>query len=215
MTVTQLCERARITRQWLNKLVDRAEVPGCRRKPNDRLLVIEGPDLDRWIRQTANIQKQKRGRRLTLKEQLDRFRKMPDVPEYTVGKLAKRVGLTASTIRRRILEIPGSFYDGKVYRIKSTPELEQWMQTEVTTRLEERERVHRERLRRGPFPIAKPAFLKAGGALSAAQVKLQRAFKMDPLQTWGPQELSALRDDLRYMVRLAQDVEAEIGRRKE
>jgi hypothetical protein len=212
--VTELCERARITRQWLNKLVDRGEVPGCRRKPNDRLLIIEGPDIGRWIQQTADIQRQKRGRRLTLKDRMDRFRKIPDSPEYTVGALAKKVGLTASTIRRRILEIPGVFYDGKVYRIKNTPELKQWIQTEVTTRLEERERVRRERLRRGPFRITKPAFLKAGGAVSAAHVKLWRVFKMDPLETWGPQELRALRDDLRYMVQLAQDIEAEIGRRK-
>jgi hypothetical protein len=215
MTVTELCERARITRQWLNKLVDRHEVPGCRRKPNDRLHIIEGPKLDQWIKQTAKLQTRKRGRRLTLKERLERFRKMPNAPEYTVSDLAKKVGLTASTIRRRILEIPGAFYDGKEYRIKDAPNLKQWIEAEVTTRIEERERLYRERKRRKSFPIHKPGFLQAGAAISGAQVKLNRLFRANPLQTWGPQELSALHNDLRYMVRLAQDVEAKIGCREQ
>jgi hypothetical protein len=215
MTVTELCERARITRQWLNKLVDRHEVPGCRRKPNDRLHIVEGPELDQWIQQTAKLQTRKRGRRVTLQERLERFRKMPNAPEYTVSNLAKRVGLTASTIRRRIPEIPAAFYDGKVYRFKKTPDLKAWIETEVTERLEERERLHRERIRRESFRIAKPGFLQAGAAIGSARVKLNRLFKTHPFETWGPQELSALRDDLRYMVRLAQDIEANLRRRKE
>jgi hypothetical protein len=105
VTVKDLCRRAKITRQWLNKLVDRGEVQGCRRKPNDRLLIIEGPDLDRWIQQIADVQKQKRGRRLTLKDRLDRFRKMPDSPEYTVGNLAKKVGLSRKQIGETSLRI--------------------------------------------------------------------------------------------------------------
>ena len=213
MTVNELCRRAGITRQWLNKLVDRGEAPCCSRKPNERLAIGDGPDLEAWIERIANRQKKKRGRRLSLQERIDRLQRTPDLDQYTVNDLAKKIDVTASTVRRRILEIPGVFYDGKVYRIPNTPELRKWINEETVVRLQERELRYRGRASRHAIQMDKPPFLAAGAAISKAKVEINRVLKRCPLKTWGKQELLALRDDLKMLLPLARSIDAELTKK--
>jgi hypothetical protein len=214
MTVSDLCARAQITRQWLNKLVDRGEVPCCSRKPNDRLIIGASPDLDTWIERTARRQKRKQGRRLSLKDRLDRFSRIPDSDQYTVSNLAKKIGVTASTVRRRIVEIPGAFYDGEAYRIRNTPDLKQWIETETMARLQERERLHRERLKRKSLRTLKAPFLVAGAAISKARVDINRMLYKCPLKAWDRPELLVFRQDLEFMIQLACNIDAELETKK-
>jgi len=214
MTVNELCGKAKITRQWLNKLVDRGEVPCCSRKSNDRLAIGDSPDLNTWIEKTAKRQKKKQGRRLSLKERIDRFNRIPDLEEYTVSDLSKKIGVTVSTVRRRILEIQSAFYDGKSYRIKNTPDLKAWIRAEVTARLQERESLRSARLARNSLRDLKAPFLHAGAAVSKAGVEINRVLMRHSLKTWGIPELLAFRNDLRYMISLSQDIDSELGRRK-
>jgi len=214
VTVTELCRRAGITRQWLNKLIDRGEVPCCSRKQNERLAIGDGPGLEEWIERTANRQKKKQGRRLSLQERIDRFQRIPDLDQYTVNDLAKKIDVTVSTVRRRILEIPGVFYDGKAYRIPNTPELKRWIHEETVVRLQEKELRYRGReSRRRDIRLIRPPFLVAGAAISKAVVDTNRVLKRCPLKDWGKAELSALEEDLKGLLPLARSIREELAKR--
>lgn len=47
--VSELARRTGYSRQWLNRLADAGEIPGCRRKPSGRLEIFASPELDLWI----------------------------------------------------------------------------------------------------------------------------------------------------------------------
>jgi len=225
MTVTEICEKAKITRQWLNQLVDRGGVPGCSRKKNGRLEIVNHPGLERWIKVTAAMQKRKRGRRLSLQALATRFAAIqnvekkqgkfipaPDRSVYTVNSLARKLGVNVSTVRRRILEIPDAFYDGRKYLIRDTQVLRKWIDDEITIRLQERERQRLKRLSRPRTPKA-PVFA-TGAAINKAVVDVKRLLRDAPLKSWGNAELSALRDDLEHMIRLAHDIDKELSEKR-
>src|SRR2546430_17576508 len=108
MTVSDLSARAQITRQWLNKLVDRGEVPGCvRDEESGRLRISNSSKLAKWVATKARLQTKKQGRRLTLEERRERYERLPGLEAYTATGLAQRTGLAVSTIRRRVVDIPG------------------------------------------------------------------------------------------------------------
>lgn len=54
MTVSEIANKTCLTRQWLNKLADRGEIPGATRKANGRLRIEDCPKLRSWVRRTAN-----------------------------------------------------------------------------------------------------------------------------------------------------------------
>jgi hypothetical protein len=131
MTVSELASRAGISRQWLNVLADKGEVPGCSRKANGRLQ-IEPSDgrLEKWIR-TQN-------EKLLEKAKLPSFladKQMECVPEgenfLTAEDLAKLVGESPRTIRRKVAEngIPSTFLVGGRQQIMfdHTSALEKWI----------------------------------------------------------------------------------------
>jgi hypothetical protein len=214
MIVAELCEAAGITRQWLNKRVDMGDVPGCRRKPNERLEIRECPELDEWIKTTSHLQKTKRGRRLTLSERLERLEAGSSGKNYTVTELAKKTGVTASTITRRILEIPGAYFDGIRYRFQNTPDLAQWVEAEIVGRQQAKENAHRQHAKEGTSDLAKLPFLRACAAISNARVQINRATKISPVKMWKTEEIQAFAASLQYMGRLAQAVVKELDRRE-
>jgi hypothetical protein len=215
MTVNELCKRAGITRQWLNKQVDFGEVPGCHRKANERLEISECRELDEWVQITSNRQKKKRGKRLSLQQRLDRIDRSEITASYTATELGRKLGVTASTINRRVLEIPGADFDGRRYRFRNTPEMAQWIETEIRTRLQEKESEYRNRLKRESFGFPKAPFLRAGAAISKAVVEFNRATKGSPIKLWGTPELRSFKEDLAQFARIALDVDKELLRRKE
>ena len=231
MTIKHLCEQAGISRQWLNHLVDLGEVPGVVRKENDRLQITANPDLGRWAARKRDLKKKRELKRDELKA-----RKTGSSSEngtsFTSKELAQQIGCTISSIHQRVLKIPGAYFDGSIrrfwdaekkkwriertlYRFTDTPELQRWIETEVTTRLQEKERRYRERLKIKELSLSKAPFLRAGAAVSNARVKINRVTKVHPIKMWGQFELQAFHEDLQYMVNLSKEVGKERSRRKE
>jgi hypothetical protein len=210
MTVNELCARSGITRQWLNKRVDLGKVPGCHRKPNGRLEIVECKELSEWIGITADLQRKKLGKRLSLQERLVRVGDCLTPESYTAVELSRKVGLTASTINRRVLDIPGAYFDGTRYRFRNTPELTQWIKAGVAERYLEREKILRQRAR---FPSNE--FLRAGGSINRAFVNMVRLMRYNPLDTWGSDQLRDFRNDLRRFSTFADSIDKEFSRRKE
>jgi len=208
--VYDLCERAKITRQWLNKLVDLGKVPGCYRKPNGRLSIEECKELANWIRVTCALQEQKRGRRLSLQERLNRLENHPLPESYTAAELGRKIGLTSSTTRRQVHEVPGAYFDGIRYRFRNTPELAHWIKAGITARHLEKEKVRRQRLR---FPSND--FLRAGGSINRAFVNIVRLLRYRPINSWDFDQLRFFRDDLGQFDKFASSIGDELKRRRE
>jgi hypothetical protein len=215
MIVNELCEMAGITRQWLNKQADLGKVPGATRQPNERLKIVECAELNKWIKVTSDLQKKKRGKRLSLQQRLARIEDYSTSESYTATELARKTGISASTIKRRVLEIPGAYFDGLRYRFRNSPELSQWIETEIITRLQEKESSYRERLKRASLYLPKAPYLRAGAAVSKARAEINRAIRGNPVKTWGTLEIQSFREDLQYMVNLTREVDKELSRRKE
>jgi hypothetical protein len=216
MTVSDLCARAEITRQWLNKLVDRGEVPGCvRDEDSGRLSISDSSKLAKWIANKARLQTKKQGRRLSLEERRERYERLPGLEAFTATELAERTGLGASTIRRRVVDIPDAYADGASYRFKRTPELEQWISETREQLLFEREQRHRLQLALKKNRVPKPERLKAGKRVNDTRVALVRLFKHEPLRSWDAFDLRMILEDLRAIDRLADQVEAELKSRKQ
>jgi len=216
MTVSDLSARAQITRQWLNKLVDRGEVPGCvRDEESGRLRISNSSKLAKWVATKARLQTKKQGRRLTLEERRERYERLPGLEAYTATGLAQRTGLAVSTIRRRVVDIPGAYADGASYRFKRTPELQQWITETREQLLFEREQRHRMHLALKKNQAAKPERLKAGKRVKDTRVALVRLFRNEPLRSWDAFDLRTILEDLRAIDRLADQVEAELQLRKQ
>jgi hypothetical protein len=214
MIVSELCEMAGITRQWLNKQVDAGKVPGCCRKLNGRLEISDCREVTEWISITSSLQKKKRGKRLSLQQRLGRMGDSSTAESFTATELARKIGVSAATIKRQVLEIPGAYADNIGYRFQNTKELRQWVETEITTRFLEKERLYRERLKRGSLGLSKAPFLRAGAAVSKAQVEINRVIKTHHFKTWATPEIRSFKEDLGYMVKLWQDVDKELSGRK-
>lgn len=63
MRISEIAEKTCLTRQWLNKLADRGEIPGVKRKVNGRLRIEDGSKLREWIRLTARSVSRGRSKR--------------------------------------------------------------------------------------------------------------------------------------------------------
>jgi hypothetical protein len=207
MTVNQLCSSAGITRQWLNTRADRGEVPGVDRRENGRLHIVETRELQAWARTMALRQKKKRGRRLTLKERIDRSKIDPTIEKLTCKQLADKIGGTAKTVRLRVLEIPSAYSDGTSYFFQVTPTLKKWIAGQISKKQDERARLQRKR------SWIKSPILYVGNKLSNAQVAINRALRDCPIEKWGTIELTLIRDDVQRLTRFENDIDHEISRR--
>lgn len=66
MTISEISQKTCLTRQWLNRLADRGEIPGITRKPNGRLKIQADPKLRNWITITARSVSRQRARRVQI-----------------------------------------------------------------------------------------------------------------------------------------------------
>jgi hypothetical protein len=209
MTVNDLCKMAGITRQWLNKRVDLGKVPGCHRKPSGRLAIDECPELHKWAKTCSALQKKKQGKRLTLQQRLDRLNDSPIAESFTAAELGRKIGLTASTINRRVEEIPGAYFDGKRFLFQNTPELKHWIEGGIAARHLEMEKIRRQQVR---FPNNE--FLRAGGSINRAFVAMVRLMRYNPPNSWDTEQLRFFQRDLLGFSRFAESIDKEIARRK-
>jgi hypothetical protein len=126
MTVMQLAEAAGISRQWLNVLVSRGEVPGVTRSASGRLLLQPSPALEQWAKQKREHLNNQRGRRLLP------YRKPRDStasrPYFTTGELADACRCSRETIRAKAHKIPGAELVGMRYRFTDSKALRDWIE---------------------------------------------------------------------------------------
>jgi hypothetical protein len=194
MNVTEICRRSGVTRQWLNKLVDREGVPGLSRRESGRLQITDNSALLQWIAERARQTTARNKTRERLR--LDRSTvKSPIYGSYTVRELAAIVRCTQSSIRSRVLDIPGAYYDDEqttafdqknnrkvkvsnVYRFADTPELREWIRRERETK--EAGRKARKFRKFSHHPVA-----RVGKCIQTLKMEWNRALKVSPLREWG------------------------------
>jgi hypothetical protein len=221
MNVTDICKTTGITRQWLNKLVDRGEVPGASRRDSGRLQIADSPEFRRWVTARSRLTT-KRNR---TRDQLRRDKatiKAPIEGDYTSRELATMVGCTAESIRNRVVSIPGArldesttkVYDKKlgrniqihnVYRFRDCPELREWIEAE---RLAKQSVKLSRRVRRigNKAPSWRVAY-----RISLVLVETRRVLREYAMAKWGDAELKSMVQDLQNVLQPLSD---EMSRRK-
>jgi hypothetical protein len=134
VTVSEICELTGYTRQWLNKLADRGEIPDCSRNDVGRLHFDDTPELREWIKRAGFRNEPKNLKRTAQRWQFDQKPILPGDPSYRPCDLAKLVGCSAKTITRNQDNIPGVtvYYSRpkrKKYQVRFKPcaELSQWI----------------------------------------------------------------------------------------
>ena len=134
VTVKEICELTGYTRQWLNKLADRGEVPGCSRNDVGRLQFEDTAELREWIEKATEKNQPRDSKRAARGRQFDQKPIAPGEVSYRPCDLAKETGLSAKTISRNWDKIPGaSVYlsrpKRKKYQVRFKPcaELFEWV----------------------------------------------------------------------------------------
>jgi hypothetical protein len=107
VTVSDICESTGYTRQWLNKLADRGEIPGCSRNENERLQFEDTSEFRKWIKRARANNEFRNLKRSAQREKFDQKPLIPGESSFRPCDLAKIVGCSAKTITRNQAKIPG------------------------------------------------------------------------------------------------------------